>query len=233
MSNEKIEFVDIDYDKIPQFAKKLDSIFQYNNDIEKTAYLNWRLGFSNESRRQFVILGESFFSSAYYLIEECLNDNSDKKADSWIFPIMFSVVHGTEVYLKAINAVLSTILGKKRGVSEGGHDLKGLCGTARNLIIEYKNSYKNTTTEQMFMAVKVVEKFITNIYSKTDDMTFARYPMDKDKNGHFYIQNLENEVIDLELLREQVALLYHMLNFIYEMPEMDIEIKAEAMMDCY
>lgn len=233
MAKERIDSANINYDKLPEYAKKLDSIFQYNADINKTAYMNWRTGFADGSRRQFVIIGEAFFTSAYHLVEECLNDNSDKKADSWIFPILFNVIHGTELYLKAINSVLSAILGKKRGITEGGHDLKTLCGTARNLIIEYKNLHKDNTTEQMFTAIKVVERFIDNIYAKTDDMTFARYPMDKDKNGHFYIQNLENEVVDLILLRDQISVIYHMLEYIYDMPVLEMEMDAEAMKDLY
>lgn len=233
MAKERIDSANINYDKLPEYAKKLDSIFQYNADINKTAYMNWRTGFADGSRRQFVIIGEAFFTSAYHLVEECLNDNSDKKADSWIFPILFNVIHGTELYLKAINSVLSAILGKKRGITEGGHDLKTLCRTARNLIIEYKNLHKDYTTEQMFMAIKIVERFIDNIYAKTDDMTFARYPMDKDKNGHFYIQNLENEVVDLILLRDQISVIYHMLEYIYDMPVLEMEMDAEAMKDLY
>lgn len=233
MAKERISSSNINYDKLPKFAKKLDSIFRYNGDINKTAYMNWRTGFADGSRKQFIIIGESFFTSAYHLIEECLDDNSDKKADSWIFPILFNIIHGTELYLKAINSVLSAILGKKRSITEGGHDLRGLCGTARNLVIEYKNSNKNITTEQMFTAIKVVERFIDNIYAKTDDTTFARYPMDKDKNGHFYIQNLENEVVDLVLLRDQISTVYHMLEFAYDMPVLEIEMNAEAMKDLY
>lgn len=233
MAKERIDSTGIDYDKLPEYAKKLDSIFQYNRDINKTAYMNWRTGFADGNRKQFIIIGEAFFASAYHLIKECLDDNSDKKADSWIFPILFNVIHGTELYLKAINSVLSATLGKKRGITEGGHDLKVLCATARKLVIEYKNLNKNNTTEQMFVAIKVVERFIDNIYAKTNDMTFARYPMDKDKNGHFYIQNLENEVVDLVLLQNQISTVYHMLEFIYDMPELEIEMNAEAMKDLY
>ena len=93
--------------------------------------------------------------------------------------------------------------------------------------------HKDYTTEQMFMAIKIVERFIDNIYAKTDDMTFARYPMDKDKNGHFYIQNLENEVVDLILLRDQISVIYHMLEYIYDMPVLEMEMDAEAMKDLY
>ena len=59
----------------------------------------------------------------------------------------------------------------------------------------------------MFSAIKLVEKFVLNIYDKTDDMTFARYPLAKDKQGHFYIQTFENEVVDFELLEEDVEAL--------------------------
>ena len=229
MELKNIEFEDFDTSRIPSMGKKLDSIFQYNADINKTSYLNWRTGFAHTSRRQFVVMGEAFFSTAYNLLQQCLIDNSDKKADSWIFPIMFNIVHGIEVYLKAINAALSVVLKKNRGISEGGHDLKALCGTARNLIIEYKTANKNTTTSQMFEGIKVVEKFISNIYEKTDDMTFVRYPLAKNKQGHFYIETFDNEVIDLELLREQLVYVFKMLDFIYEMPELDLEIQAESM----
>ena len=236
MELKDIEFEDFDTSKIPSMGKKLDTIFQYNPDIKKTSYLNWRTGFIHTVRGQFIVIGEAFFSTAYNLLQQCLIDNSDKKADLWIFPIMFNIVQGIEVYLKAINATLSVVLKKNRGVSEGGHDLKALCGTARNLIIEYKTMNKNTTTSQMFEGIKVVEKFISNIYEKTDDMTFARYPLAKNKQCHFYIETFENEVVDLELLKEQIVYVYKMLDFIYEIPELDLEIQAESraeMMDYY
>ena len=231
MELKNIEYAEFDTNKIPAMGKKLPSIFNYNSDIEKTAYLNWRTSSAHTSRKQFVVLGEAFFSASYNLIQQCLIDNNDKKADSLIFPIMFDIVHGIEVYLKAINASLSIALEKKRGVSEGGHDLKALCGTARNLIIAYKNTNRCATTEQMFEGIKVVERFIDNIYEKTNDMTFARYPLAKNKQGHFYIETFENEVIDLELLAEQVVYVFKMLDFIFEMPELDLETQADAMFE--
>lgn len=229
MKLKSLEFADYDTSKITTMGRELDTIFQYNQDIDKTAFLNWRTGFARTSRRQFVIIGEAFFSTAYNLIQQCISDNGDKKADSWIFPIMFNIVHGIEVYLKAINAALSIVLNKERGITDGGHDLKALYGTAKSLIIEYKTTNRNTTTEHMFQGIKVVGKFIENIYQKTDDMTFARYPLAKDKQGHFYIATFDNEVIDLELLAEQIVYVYKMLDFVYEMPELDLEIQSEAM----
>lgn len=64
-------------------------------------------------------------------------------------------------------------------------------------------------------------------------MTFVRYPMGKNKNGHFYIQALDNEVVNLDMLREQMLFVYKMLNFVYEMPELELEVRAEAMQDYY
>lgn len=227
MKLQSIEYADVDTSKIPAMGKNLDTIFCYNSDTHKTAYMNWRTRLVDTPRRQFVVLGEAYFSSAYSLIQQCLNDNNDYKADALIFPIMFDIVHGMEVYLKAINAVLSVELKKERGITEGGHDLKALCATARKLIIEYKLKNKNTTTDQMFLGIKVVERFVANIYDKTEDMTFARYPMTKDKNGHFYIETFENEVVDMELLAEQIVYVYKMLDFIFETQEMNLEIREE------
>lgn len=228
-----IEYEDFDTKLVEKYSKKLDTIFQYNGDINKTSYLNWRTSFHSSQRSQFTVMGEAFFSTAYNLVQQCLLDNSDKKADLWIFPIMFNIVHGIEVYLKAINVSLNIVLNKDRKKIEGSHDIRQLCCVAKKLIEEYKNSNKSNTTKQMFTAIKVVEKFIANIYVKTGDMTFARYPLDRNKNGHFYIQALENEVIDLEILREQMLIIYNMLDFIYEMPELEIEISLDTMMDCY
>ena len=226
-----IEFIDWDTDKIEEYSKKLESIFQNNEDMNKTAYMNWRLDAHQDSRRRFVIMGEAYFSTAHALIQMCLEDNTDKKADIWIFPIMFNIVHGIEVYLKAINAVLNLVLNKPRTNIEGGHDIKQLCNISKKLIIEYRDATVNSTTKDMFTSIKVLERFITNIYEKTGDMTFARYPMAKDKTDHFYVQALKNEVIDLEILEDQVVIVYKLLEYMFEMPELDLEVHAEMMAD--
>lgn len=102
----------------------------------------------HSSREQFVVVGEAFYSTAFNLIQQCLDDNFDKKADLWIFSIMFNIIHGIGVYLKAINSVLSVVLCKQRGITEGGRNLKGLCNVARKLVIECKTINRCVTTEQ-------------------------------------------------------------------------------------
>nr|WP_294368808.1 hypothetical protein [uncultured Ruminococcus sp.] len=228
MNLQTIDFSDFNTEDVEQYAQKMDSIFQYNQNVEKTAYLNWRSNKYTNQRRQLVVMGDNFFSSTYNLLQQCINDNGDKKADSWIFPIMFNIVHGIEIYLKAINVILNIVLNEQNQVIQGGHDIKQLCQTSKSLILKYKNRNKNETTDQMWTAIKVIENFIENIYEKTNDMTFARYPMDKNKNGHFYIQTLDNSVIDMELLEKQMVIVYKMLEFIYQTPELEQELNLES-----
>lgn len=228
MNLQTIDFSDFNTEDVEQYAQKMDSIFQYNQNVEKTAYLNWRSNKYTNQRCQLVVMGDNFFSSAYNLLQQCINDNGDKKADSWIFPIMFNIVHGIEIYLKAINVILNIVLNEQNQVIQGGHDIKQLCQTSKSLILKYKNRNKNETTDQMWTAIKVIENFIENIYEKTNDMTFARYPMDKNKNGHFYIQALDNSVIDMELLEKQMVIVYKMLEFIYQTPELEHELNLES-----
>ena len=52
--------------------------------------------------------------------------------------------------------------------------------------------------------------------------------MDKNKNGHFYIQTLDNSVIDMELLEKQMVIVYKMLEFIYQTPELEQELNLES-----
>lgn len=228
MNLQTIDFSDFNTEDVEQYAQKMDSIFQYNQNVEKTAYSNWRSNKYTNQRRQLVVMGDNFFSSAYNLLQQCINDNGDKKADSWIFPIMFNIVHGIEIYLKAINVILNIVLNEQNQVIQGGHDIKQLYQTSKSLILKYKNRNKNETTDQMWTAIKVIENFIENIYEKTNDMTFARYPMDKNKNGHFYIQTLDNSVIDMELLEKQMVIVYKMLEFIYQTPELEQELNLES-----
>lgn len=228
MNLQTIDFSDFNTEDVEQYAQKMDSIFQYNQNVEKTAYLNWRSNKYTNQRRQLVVMGDNFFSSAYNLLQQCINDNGDKKADSWIFPIMFNIVHGIEIYLKAINVILNIVLNEQNQVIQGGHDIKQLCQTSKSLILKYKNRNKNETTDQMWTAIKFIENFIENIYEKTNDRTFARYPMDKNKNGHFYIQTLDNSVIDMELLEKQMVIVYKMLEFIYQTPELEQELNLES-----
>ena len=117
----------------------------------------------------------------------------------------------------------SVALGKDKKDIQGAHDIKQLCSIARCLIIEFKTKHPSDTSDQLFEAIKVVGNFIENIYEKTSDMTFARYPTQSDKSDHFYIQRPENTAINMEELNNQLPIVFHMLDFIFDMPEMFID----------
>ena len=82
----------------------IPNYFEFSGNIENSAYLNWRFDFIRNTENQFYEMGKAYFETAITLIDDCLNDNIDKKDDIWIFPILFNVVHGTEIYLKGFNS---------------------------------------------------------------------------------------------------------------------------------
>lgn len=221
-----IEYEHFDAKKIPDMARNLDSIFKYNKDISKGAYLNWRMSHSSD-RNQFNVMGKAFSSAAYNLLQQCLIDNSDKKADIWIFPILFDFLHGIELCLKAINVSLSTVLNKECNITEGGHDLRTLCGFVSNLIDEYSKITSANEALRMQEGIKVIKNFIKKVYAKTSDITFARYPVTQKKQGQFYTNPSDNEVVDLELLKEQMIYVYRILEDLYNTPELRIEMHEE------
>lgn len=180
---------------VEKYSKVMPSFFRHNADYDKTVQFNRMHELFSPERKQFVVMGDAYFSSAYYLVYHYLNDSQVLKPVLWIFPILFDVVHGIEVYLKAINVSLNIALDKSHTNIEGNHDIRELCYTAKALIIEYKTLNVNETTKQMYTAIKVVKNFIANIYEKTHIMTFPRYPIVKDKDSKFCIRDLQEEVI--------------------------------------
>lgn len=188
----------------------IPNYFDSTGDVEKSAYLNWRFDFMRDTENQFYEMGKAYFETAIALIEICLSNNKDKKADIWIFPILFNIVHGTEIYLKGFNSQIR-ILDKiekqeyQESKIEGKHNISQLCQTAISLI--KKSSHKDLLSE-----FKFVKKFIDVLYENTDDMTFARYPVNIDKEPHFYAQQTENITIDLDVLRIWVCKVFDILD---------------------
>ena len=199
--------------RVEELSKRMETFFTYNKDIDKTAYMNWRLNFDHSFASQFATLADGFFESSIKMIDVCLEDNSDKKADSWIFPILFNILHGIELYLKSINSDMNVVLDQGEKI-EGGHRIKQLCEVAQKRLMEIKQKVEIDGVQEMITALKVVKNFVEIIYEKTDDMAFARYTVSKDKQPMFYVATRENVVIDLEKLREQLTYVGCMLSFI-------------------
>lgn len=190
------------------------NIFKYNKDIDKNSYINWRTNFYDDSNN-FSVLADGYFRSSIILLESCLNDNSDKKADVVIFPILHGIIHGTEIYLKAIYNILARFLEEDR-IFLGGHDIKQLLNEVSGIVSRFETKYNSKENIKHFKKeIESVRNFISEVYDKTNSMDFVRYPMDyKKKNKHFYVESSENVVVDLEVLYTEVISMHKSLDCI-------------------
>jgi hypothetical protein len=128
-----------------ELMQELPNYFNFSGDISHTAYLNWRFDFNREIENQFFDMSKGYFETSIVLIEKCIDDNRDKKADIWIFPIMFNIVHGIEIYLKGFNSLYRIYLNLENSGElqeskiEGKHDIRQLCQVAVKLLKDSKN----------------------------------------------------------------------------------------------
>lgn len=177
------------------------NIFTPNNDINKTAILNWRTQ-KYDNIANSMALAEGFLASAIELSEKCLLDkNPNHKADMLIFPILSNANHGIELYLKALIETLNALL-NSRFTTHGGHNIKQMFQTIQGKIIEYKNldslAYFNLRNQDLSEYIQELFSLITITEGK-ENMDFSRYPQtNKHKKNHFYIDSLTNVSIDLE-----------------------------------
>jgi len=192
-----------------ELMENLPSYFEDLGDIYKTAILNWRFESDREIESQFYEMGKAYFNTSLILIDMCLADNHDHKADTWIFPIMFNVVHGIEVYLKGFNSQykIYTKMQKQEyqeSKIEGNHDIRQLCQGAMKLV-------KDNNDKELYNELNFVKKFIDILYENTDDMTFARYPVTSKGAKHFYVEEKKNVTIDLDVFKQWVLRIYKIL----------------------
>gem|GEM_PF-6152347 len=90
-------------------------IFKPNpHDYTKTSFLNWRF-FKQDSPKSFLTLGEGYIKSSIELIAHVIENNHDKRADIFIFPILHNFNHGIELYLKGLVWTLNLLLKNNRG----------------------------------------------------------------------------------------------------------------------
>lgn len=182
-------------------------IFSYNSNIDKNAYMNWRTN-SNNTEFNFWIIGKGYFEASIILTKECIENNLDKKADIVIYPILFNAIHGIELYLKSLYIRLAELLEKPQKFA-GGHNIKSLLGMVSALVKEIKQN--KIEFKKYELLIKDLDEFINEIYEKTDKMDFARYPMDNNKENYFYVDNLNNEVINLPILLDKIINIHEIL----------------------
>lgn len=184
----------------------MKNIFSYNKDITKNAYMNWRTQ-RYDHIHNMIVVAEGFSDSVLLLVKETLKDNTGKRADSLIFPILFNANHSIEVYLKAICWTQNLLL-EKNETFDGNHDLKGLFTKVINLENELNYSSDKAEFQKMLSNLRV---YIDEIYGKIErtiikkgkdktihDITFSRYSLTNDLEPQFYINTFDNVVVDLE-----------------------------------
>ncbi len=181
----------------------MNNIFSENQDINKNAYLNWRT--SQNHILNMIVLGDGFMSSALLTTEEILKSNFGSRADGLIYPILFNVNHGIEVYLKAISWSLN-ILNKTVDKFRQNHNLKELLEDVKSLFYSYEKDIKNL--KQFDNMIEPLDKYINELYSKIENeqtngrvqysIDFSRYSLTSRGEPQFYINELGNVIIDME-----------------------------------
>lgn len=241
IKSEKLDFEKIDKEIIntefKDIIKDIPEIFNIENRINTCAYLNWRFEPYDKTENQFFNMAEGYFETAICLLRECINDVHSKKSDIWIFPILFNIIHGIEIYLKGFNSLytilknLASYQENKNTKIEGAHDIKQLCETAIAKI--RATGKKDENDKSILEGMNFILCFINMIYDKTDDMAFCRYPLNKkNKQKQFYVSN-DNITIELYYFYIWVVKVFNTLSNIcdyiyYEVGEIEDYLREEA-----
>lgn len=216
----------------------MKEIFSYNTEIEKNAYMNWRIH-RYDHIHNMIVVAEGFKDSSLLLVKEILKDNTDKKADNLIFPVLFNANHSIEVYLKAICWTQNQLL-EKNDTFDGNHNLKGLFTKVVNLENELNTWDDKAVFNSMLSNLK---NYIDELYGKIErtvkdkrgndkiihDITFCRYSLNNDLEPQFYINTFDNVVVDLENFLTVFEEIFNNLDSlsIYYLNLLDCKLEAE------
>lgn len=199
----------------------MKNIFVRNVDIDKTAYMNWRFDI-DKPMENFIALAEGYIIAADCMIDSCIKNNSGKKADILIFPILFSINHAIELYLKSIIWIINEIAETDKKI-EGGHDIKQIYESAYKKIREVDGIKIEKGFEKIFhKETEFLRDYINELYQKirtcdlkkTAKLDFSRYPIDNMYKSQFYIETNKNEFIDLDSCKEIFSKISSSLSYI-------------------
>jgi hypothetical protein len=176
-------------------------IFSRNEDIDRIAFLNWRISYDAEILN-LLNMADGFLLGAIRLTKQCLINNRDKTADILIFPILTNANHGIELYLKGITWALNKLMGSDVRI-EGSHNIKQIFETVGSKIRAYNGGLKLRTFNK---ATVDLREYIAELFEKIeatstqDKMDFSRYPFNNRYENHFYVNEIGNVEIDLDNL---------------------------------
>ncbi|WP_346891224.1 hypothetical protein [Clostridium sp. UBA3887] len=181
----------------------MKNIFSYNANINKNAYMNWRID-KHEYISNMIKIAEGYMKSSIILCEEMLGNNWRNDADIVIFPILFNANHAIELYLKSITWTLNILLKENRKI-EGQHNIQQIFNTVKKRVDKYeetkerKRVFKELTNNLQEYIDELFGLIKTNSgKDNKDKMDFSRYPFDQNYNNHFYAETFDNVVVDLE-----------------------------------
>ncbi|EIF5083627.1 hypothetical protein LFJ61_001414 [Clostridium perfringens] len=178
-----------------------------NDCINKNAYMNWRIE-KNNPIDNMINIANGYKNSTIKLIKSLIEDNWNKDADIEIFPIFFMMNHSIELYLKSIMWSIN-VLTNKGEKFKGKHNILQIYNMTKPMVEDYEKSINRNdnivffreNTKVLYSYLKDIDiKIKKNSNGKKDNIDFSRYPINSAKENHFYVDEIDNVVIDLENL---------------------------------
>ena len=205
-----------------------------NDDIRKNAYLNWRTD-RNDQIKNFHVMAKGYYEAAKTLADSILRDNTNKRADILVYPMLFDLNQCIELYLKMLQWMLNKLLNNTQKF-ENGHNLIGLYATYLKLMDEFEktNSSIKGDKKQFSSLMSSVKNYIDEIKALVPEknrklMDYSRYPMMSDKDtNHFYIESIDNVTIDVEYFRDRIKTIYDSLESMFNYLDVLIEYNEES-----
>lgn len=168
--------------------------------------------------------------SALMLLYVCLENNSDKKADELIFPILFNANQSIELYLKAIIWKANEVILSRENIHNeidtkmdnsyfpNSHDLNELHGYARKKIGTISDEYKNDFDKYAVTLKKYCKELSSLDFPEGKGSAvseFTRYPISHNKKDFFYTEKGKSVAIDLENLYTKLKKINDILDTLY------------------
>ena len=133
-------------------------IFEYGT-IDETAYLNWRTN-RRDPIWNMCVLAEGYMDASKILIDKCLEDNDDKKADVIGFPILFQFNHGIELYVKSLFCSMNILLGYKFKIPDN-HNIRGIWLSSKEKIKSFGfDKEAGRGEEEFYGMISVLENYL-------------------------------------------------------------------------
>lgn len=198
-----------------------NDVFSYNRDINKNAYLNWRMD-NTDDPHNFKVLASGYAEAAKLMTDDVLADNTGKRADVIIFPILLCINTSIELYEKSVLMLLNKIPRVENDIKRT-HNIKNLFKQMTDCMKEHK-----LMSEKEEEALTVIKEYTDNLNEYIADGSkpqydFVRYPQTSTAQPQFYLKTHDNVTVDLEnlkkIIEEITDLLYGVYCKIYDITE--------------